>query len=51
MPHPMLGAAGGTGCHLLTWAVDAGTSVHAVARNPQALRPAAGLTVTRSTSR
>ena len=39
MPHTMPGAARGTGCHLLTWAVDAGHSVHAVARNPQADQP------------
>jgi putative NADH-flavin reductase len=47
MPHAMPGATGGAGCHVLTWAVDGGHSVHAVARNPQALHPAAGLTVIR----
>jgi putative NADH-flavin reductase len=43
----ILGATGRIGDHLLTWALDAGHPVHALARDPQALRPAAGLTVTR----
>jgi putative NADH-flavin reductase len=52
MPHPdlrlaILGATGGIGGHLLTWALDAGHRVHALARSPEALPPRAGLTVTR----
>jgi len=52
MPHPdlrlaILGATGGIGGHLLTWALDAGHPVHALARSPEALPPRAGLTVTR----
>jgi putative NADH-flavin reductase len=51
MPHPdlrlaILGATGGIGRHLLTWALDAGHPVHALARSPQALPARAGLTVT-----
>jgi putative NADH-flavin reductase len=51
MPHPdlrlaILGATGGIGGHLLTWALDAGHPVHALARSPQALPARAGLTVT-----
>ena len=33
----ILGATGGIGGHLLTWALDAGHPVHALARSPQAL--------------
>ncbi len=42
----ILGATGRIGDHLLTWALDAGHSVQALARDPEALRPAAGLTIT-----
>lgn len=41
----ILGATGGIGGQLLSWALDAGHRVHALARNPEALRPAPGLTV------
>ena len=52
MAHPeirlaILGATGGIGSHLLTWALDAGHPVHALARSPEALPARAGLTVTR----
>jgi putative NADH-flavin reductase len=43
----IFGATGGIGGHLLNWAVDAGHDVHALARNPEALRPRTGLTVDR----
>ena len=43
----ILGATGGIGGHVLDWALRAGHPVHALARDPQALPPAAGLTVTR----
>jgi uncharacterized protein YbjT (DUF2867 family) len=43
----ILGATGGIGGHVLDWALQAGHPVHALARDPQALPPAAGLTVTR----
>jgi uncharacterized protein YbjT (DUF2867 family) len=43
----ILGATGGIGGHVLDWALQAGHPVHALARDPQALSPAAGLTVTR----
>ena len=43
----VLGATGGIGGHVLDWALQAGHPVHALARSPQALPPAAGLTVTR----
>ena len=43
----ILGATGGIGGHVLDWALQAGHPVHALARDPQALAPAAGLTVTR----
>jgi uncharacterized protein YbjT (DUF2867 family) len=43
----ILGATGGIGGHVLDWALQAGYPVHALARDPQALSPAAGLTVTR----
>jgi len=42
----MLGATGGIGGHVLDWALDAGHHVHALARRPGALPPAAGLAVT-----
>lgn len=43
----IFGATGGIGGHLVSWAVDAGHDVHALARNPDALRPRDGLTVSR----
>lgn len=43
----ILGATGGIGGHVLDWALQAGHPVHALARDPQALPRAAGLTVTR----
>lgn len=43
----ILGGTGGIGSHVLTWALEAGHPVHALARNAQALTPAPGLTVTR----
>ena len=43
----ILGATGGIGGHLLTWALDNGHFVHALARKPEALAPAPGLTVFR----
>jgi uncharacterized protein YbjT (DUF2867 family) len=43
----ILGATGGIGGHVLDWALQAGHPVHALARHPQALIPAPGLTVTR----
>ena len=42
----VLGATGGIGGHVLDWALDAGHTVHALARRPGALPPAAGLAVT-----
>jgi putative NADH-flavin reductase len=47
----LLGATGGIGGHVLDWALDAGHTVHALARRPgdlgsAALPPAAGLAVT-----
>jgi putative NADH-flavin reductase len=42
----LLGATGGIGGHLLTWALDSGHEVHALARTPGALPPAARLSVT-----
>jgi putative NADH-flavin reductase len=41
----LLGATGGIGGHVLTWALDAGYTVHALVRRPGALPPAAGLAV------
>jgi uncharacterized protein YbjT (DUF2867 family) len=43
----ILGGTGGIGGHVLDWALEAGHPVHALARSPQALAPAPGLTVTR----
>jgi uncharacterized protein YbjT (DUF2867 family) len=43
----ILGATGGIGGHVLAWALRAGYPVHALARSPQALAAAPGLTVTR----
>jgi putative NADH-flavin reductase len=43
----VLGATGGIGGHVLTRALGAGYTVHALARRPGALPPAAGLAVTR----
>jgi putative NADH-flavin reductase len=43
----MLGATGGIGGHVLAWALDAGHSVHALARRPEALPRAAGLAAIR----
>jgi uncharacterized protein YbjT (DUF2867 family) len=43
----ILGVTGGIGGHLLRWALEAGHSVHALARHPEALPGRAGLTVTR----
>jgi uncharacterized protein YbjT (DUF2867 family) len=42
----ILGATGGIGGHLLSQALDAGHTVHALARNPRALPPRPGLEVT-----
>jgi putative NADH-flavin reductase len=41
----MLGGSGRIGRHLLTWALEAGHEVRALARTGQSLAPAAGLTV------
>ncbi len=35
----ILGATGGIGGHLLTWALEDGHQVHVLARNPEALKP------------
>jgi putative NADH-flavin reductase len=43
----LLGATGGIGGHVLAWALDAGHTVHALARRPGVLPPAAGLSVIR----
>jgi putative NADH-flavin reductase len=43
----VFGITGGIGGHLLSWAIDAGHDVHALARNPAAVRSRGGLTVTR----
>lgn len=43
----LLGATGRIGGDVLTWALDAGYRVRALARDPEALRPAPGLSVTR----
>jgi uncharacterized protein YbjT (DUF2867 family) len=43
----ILGGTGGIGGHVLDWALEAGHRVHALARSPQALPPAPGLTVIR----
>jgi uncharacterized protein YbjT (DUF2867 family) len=43
----VLGATGGIGGHLLGWALEAGHSVHALVRDPEALPHRPGLTVTR----
>ncbi len=43
----ILGATGGIGGHVLSWALEAGHPVRALARGPQALAPAPGLTITR----
>jgi putative NADH-flavin reductase len=42
----IFGATGRIGGHLMNWAIDAGHDVHALARNPGALRQRDGLTVT-----
>ena len=42
----IFGATGRIGGHLLNWAIDAGHDVHVLARQPEALRPRDGLTVT-----
>jgi len=42
----ILGGTGGIGGHLLGWALEAGHSVHALARHPEALPHRPGLTVT-----
>jgi uncharacterized protein len=42
----ILGGSGGIGGHLLGWALEAGHSVHALARHPEALSHRPGLTVT-----
>jgi uncharacterized protein YbjT (DUF2867 family) len=42
----ILGATGRIGGHLLSWALEAGHPVHALARRPEALPPRPGLTVT-----
>ncbi len=39
----IFGATGRIGGHLTSWAVDAGHDVHALARNPGALRQRDGL--------
>ncbi len=41
----LMGASGRIGGHVLAWALTSGHQVTALARNPQALTPAAGLTV------
>jgi uncharacterized protein YbjT (DUF2867 family) len=43
----IFGATGRIGGHLVSWAVDAGHDVRALARNPDAVAPRAGLTVSR----
>jgi len=42
----IFGVTGGIGGHLLSWAMDAGHPVHALARDPAALPPRPGLAVT-----
>lgn len=42
----ILGATGGIGGHLLSWAVDAGYPVHVLARRPEAVPGRPGVTVT-----
>ena len=41
----LLGASGRIGQHMLAWALESGHQVTAIARNPQSLAAAAGLTV------
>lgn len=43
----ILGGTGGIGGHVLSWALDAGHPVRALARSPGALPPRGGLTVIR----
>jgi NAD(P)H-binding len=43
----ILGATGGIGGYLLSWAVDAGYPVHVLARRPEAVPGRPGVTVTR----
>ena len=43
----VLGGTGGIGGHVLSWALDAGHPVRALARSPGALPPRGGLTVIR----
>lgn len=43
----ILGATGGIGGHLLSWAVDAGYPVHVLARRPEAVPGRPGVTVTK----
>jgi putative NADH-flavin reductase len=43
----ILGGTGGIGGHVLSWALEAGHPVRALARSPQALPPAPGLAVVR----
>jgi len=43
----VLGGTGGIGGHVLSWALDAGHPVRALARHPEALPPREGLTVIR----
>ncbi len=47
----ILGGTGGIGGHVLSWALDAGHPVRAMARSPGALPPRAGLTVIRGDAR
>jgi putative NADH-flavin reductase len=42
----ILGATGGIGGHLLSWAADAGYPVHVLARHPEAVPRRPGVTVT-----
>jgi putative NADH-flavin reductase len=42
----ILGATGGIGGHLLSWAVDAGYPVHVLARRPEAVPGRPGVTIT-----
>jgi putative NADH-flavin reductase len=42
----ILGATGGIGGHLLSWAADAGHPVHVLARHPEAVPRRPGVTVT-----
>jgi putative NADH-flavin reductase len=42
----ILGATGGIGAHLLSWAVGAGHPVQVLARRPEAVPPGPGVTVT-----